>query len=69
MTNTKFESELMRLKLSKKDFTLIVGMPYQTLMNWKQKDETPAWVEPFLRFYEKSVAFDELLMIIEKFRA
>lgn len=68
MTNTDFEKELVRLKLSKKDFTQIVGMPYQTLMNWKGKDETPAWVEPFLRFYEKSVAFDELLRVIEKFR-
>lgn len=68
MTNTDFEKELVRLKLSKKDFTQIVGMPYQTLMNWKGKNETPAWVEPFLRFYEKSVAFDELLRVIEKFR-
>lgn len=68
MTNTKFESELVRLKLSKKDFAQIVGMPYQTQMNWKSKDETPAWVEPFLRFYEKSVAFDELLAMVEKFR-
>lgn len=67
MTNANFESELARLKLSKKDFTQIVGMPYQTLMNWKAKDETPAWVEPFLRFYEKSVAFDELLTMIKKF--
>lgn len=68
MTNTDFEKELVRLKLSKKDFTQIVGMPYQTLMNWKGKNETPAWVEPFLRFYEKSVAFDELLRVIERFR-
>ena len=68
MTNVNFENKLNELNLSKKEFVQIVGMPYQTLMNWKQKDETPAWVEPFLFYYEKGKTLDELLNLIEKYR-
>lgn len=67
MTNIEFESRLNILNLSKKEFVDIVGMPYQTLMNWKQKDETPYWVEPFLFYYEKGKTLDELLAIIKKY--
>ncbi|WP_274542464.1 hypothetical protein [Campylobacter jejuni] len=41
MENIKFEKKLQELELTKKDFTKIIGMPYQTLMNWKSKGETP----------------------------
>ena len=68
MTNVNFENKLNELNLSKKEFVQIVGMPYQTLMNWKQKDETPYWVEPFLFYYEKGKTLDELLNLIEKYR-
>ncbi|TKX32437.1 hypothetical protein CQA76_03700 [Campylobacter aviculae] len=63
-----FLKKPQELKLSKKDFVGIIGMPYQTLMNWKSKDETPAWVEPFLYYYEKGLALDELLKILEKYK-
>ena len=68
MTNVNFENKLNELNLSKKEFVQIVGMPYQTLMNWKQKDETPYWVEPFLFYYEKGKTLDELLDLIEKYK-
>ncbi|MBE2987215.1 hypothetical protein CCAL12920_08230 [Campylobacter sp. RM12920] len=68
MTNIEFEARLNELNLSKKEFVEIVGMPYQTLMNWKQKDETPYWVEPFLYYYEKGKTLDELLAIIDKYK-
>ena len=55
------------VNLSKKEFVELVGMPYQTLMNWKQKDETPYWVEPFLYHYEKGKSLDDLLNIIKKY--
>ena len=67
MTNIEFEFKLNELNLSKKEFVDIVGMPYQTLMNWKQKDETPYWVEPFLFYYKKGKTLDELLAIIKKY--
>ncbi|STQ86196.1 hypothetical protein LS73_000110 [Helicobacter muridarum] len=68
MNNTDFEKRLEALKISKKDFSEIIGMPYQTMMNWKQKDETPVWVEPFLYYYEKGLALDELLEILSKYK-
>ena len=67
MTNTSFEKRIAELNLSKKEFVELVGMPYQTLMNWKQKDETPYWVEPFLYHYEKGKKLDEILTIIKKY--
>ncbi|CUU87731.1 hypothetical protein FFA43_06170 [Campylobacter hyointestinalis subsp. hyointestinalis] len=68
MTNVGFENKLNELNLSKKEFVELVSMPYQTLMNWKQKDETPYWVEPFLCYYEKGKTLDELLALIDKFK-
>lgn len=68
MKNTDFENKLAELNLSKKEFVDIVGMPYQTLMNWKQKNETPVWVKPFLYYYEKGLALDELLEILKKYK-
>lgn len=69
MKNTDFENRLETLNLSKKDFAKLVGMPYQTLMNWKQKDQTPTWVEPFLYHYEKSLSLDELIKTFKKYNS
>ena len=68
MKNTDFEKKLKQLQLSKKSFVKLVGMPYQTLMNWKQKNETPVWVEPFLFYYEKNLAFDNFLKILNQYK-
>ena len=68
MNYDEFENKLKSVSLSKKEFVDIVGMPYQTLMNWKQKDETPYRVEPFLFYYEKGKTLDELLSIIKKYQ-
>ncbi|TLD79828.1 hypothetical protein LS68_009145 [Helicobacter sp. MIT 05-5293] len=66
MKNTEFEQKLESLGLSKKEFTAIVGMPYQTLMNWKQKGETPIWVDSWLENYKKAQNLDALLALIDK---
>lgn len=68
MTNIEFENKLDVLNFTKKDFVAVVGMPYQTLMNWKQKNAVPYWVEPFLKSYEKSRKFDEILEMLERFK-
>lgn len=68
MTNIEFENKLDVLNFTKRDFVAVVGMPYQTLMNWKQKNAVPYWVEPFLNFYEKSRKFDEILEMLERFK-
>ncbi|WP_066389508.1 hypothetical protein [Helicobacter himalayensis] len=61
MENVEFENKLKELGLSKKEFVKIVGMPYQTLMNWRAKGQTPIWVDSWLEFYTKAKAFDALL--------
>lgn len=67
MENAEFEKRLKELNLSKKDFTHIVNIPYQTLMNWKLKGKTPAWTGPLLFYYEKSRSFDIIMDSIKKF--
>ncbi|CAD7289562.1 hypothetical protein LMG7974_01639 [Campylobacter majalis] len=67
MSNLEFENRLNELNLSKKEFALLVQMPYQTMMNWKQNNKTPHWVEPFLNHYEKSKTLDEILGLMAKF--
>lgn len=64
MDNTHFESKLNELGLSKKEFVSLVGMPYQTLMNWRAKGQTPVWVDSWLEFYTKAKAFDALQSIL-----
>ncbi|MBS4407343.1 hypothetical protein [Campylobacter vulpis] len=67
MTNDTFEKTLLDLNLSKKDFANLANIPYQTLMNWKAKNQTPSWVKPFLSFYEKSKDLDALLKLLSKY--
>lgn len=64
MTNTNFEQVLQHLELTKKDFAQIVGMPYQTLMNWKQKDETPIWVDSWIENYKKARKYEIIKALI-----
>lgn len=67
MTYDEFGNKLKELKLSRDDFSKMVGMSYNSVANWKLK-EIPSWVEPFLYHYEKGLKLDELLAIIEKYR-
>lgn len=67
MKNTEFEQKLEQLGLSKKEFTAIVGMPYQTLMNWKQKEQTPVWVDSWLENYAKAKTLDQIIEGIKPF--
>ncbi|ECP5968382.1 hypothetical protein FUB20_08335, partial [Campylobacter jejuni] len=60
MENIKFEKKLQELELNKKDFVKIVRMPYQTLMNWKSKGETPTWVDTWLEKYEEEKTFSNV---------
>nr|DAF25292.1 MAG TPA: RK RWP-RK domain [Caudoviricetes sp.]DAN67431.1 MAG TPA: RK RWP-RK domain [Caudoviricetes sp.] len=54
-----FEEILENAKISKKDFSEIAKIPYQTIMNWKRIDSVPDWVEPFVENYIKSIKFDK----------
>lgn len=52
MTYDEFSNKLKELKLSKDDFSKMVGMSYNSVANWKLK-EIPSWVEPFIENYEQ----------------
>lgn len=67
MTYNEFSNKLKELKLSKADFSKMIGMSYNSITNWKLK-EIPSWVDPFLYHYEKSLKLDELLITIEKYK-
>ncbi|NDJ26351.1 hypothetical protein DMB95_00055 [Campylobacter sp. MIT 12-8780] len=66
MTYEEFSNKLKALKLSKDEFSKLVGMNYNSVANWKLK-EIPAWVEPFLKFYERSLDLEELLKVMHKY--
>lgn len=65
MTKEDFNNRLKDLGLSLKDFSKVSNISYSTINNWgyRSKDKTiaiPSWVEPFLKYYEKSLKYDYL---------
>ncbi|PAF50149.1 hypothetical protein BKH43_05945 [Helicobacter sp. 13S00401-1] len=68
MSNEDFEKKLNELGLNKKDFSRISGAAYQTITNWRQKEGIPAWVRPFLNYYEQAKEFQNMLSVMEKYR-
>jgi hypothetical protein len=63
MTKETFNTKLKDLDLSLKDFSILSGVPYKTILNWgaTRKGEPtliPVWVDPFLTIYIKAKKFD-----------
>jgi len=70
-------NRLKKLNLNKKEFAAICKVPYSTLNSWGALANgkplpVPAWVEPFLDYYEKAkkldYVMDEICMKIKKVR-
>lgn len=59
-----FKKRLTELNLTKKEFATIIGMPYQTVANWNQKNQTSAWVDSWLENYAKAKKYDFLINLI-----
>ncbi|HDZ4329838.1 TPA: hypothetical protein RTB68_001752 [Campylobacter jejuni] len=69
MTRLEFDEKIKQLGLTRKTFADIAKVSYSGIStNWKDDKEIPAWVEPFLYYYEKGLALDELLKILEKYK-
>ncbi|EKI3583167.1 hypothetical protein PEM91_000892 [Campylobacter jejuni] len=69
MTRLEFDEKIKQLGLTRKTFADIVKVSYSGIStNWKDDKEIPSWVEPFLYYYEKGLALDELLKILEKYK-
>ncbi|MCE3038774.1 hypothetical protein [Helicobacter anatolicus] len=67
MTRLDFDKKIKTLGLSRKSFAKIAGVSYTGIStNWKENKNLPPWVEPFLHYYEKSKALDDLLIIMHK---
>lgn len=67
MDYAEFSQKIKELRLSRDEFARLVGMSYHSVTNWKAK-EIPAWVPVLLHYYERSLALDELLKIMERFK-
>lgn len=57
MTYLDFTKELKSLKLAKRDFADEVGLSYNSVTNWKNKNEVPLWVDSWLKHYSNSKKF------------
>ncbi|MFK0458059.1 hypothetical protein ACISOD_08740 [Campylobacter jejuni] len=69
MTRLEFDEKIKQLGLPRKIFADIAKVSYSGIStNWKDDKEIPSWVEPFLYYYEKGLALDELLKILEKYK-
>jgi hypothetical protein len=66
MTKSEFNSKLKKLGLTIVAFSDISGISYSTINNWgfvkedKKIIPVPAWVDPFLNYYEKAKKYDYL---------
>ncbi|ECX4067580.1 hypothetical protein F6D91_08795 [Campylobacter jejuni] len=69
MTRLEFDEKIKQLGLTRKIFADIAKVSYSGIStNWKDDKEIPSWVKPFLYYYEKGLALDELLKILEKYK-
>jgi hypothetical protein len=61
-----FLKRIKKLNLNKKEFAGLCKVPYSTVNNWgttinNKILSVPAWVEPFLDYYEKSIKLDYVM--------
>lgn len=51
MKNEELKDKLRTAGLSKKSFAELVGLKYQTVINWGSSKNIPHWVESWLELY------------------
>lgn len=51
MDNEKLKEKLKNAGLSKKEFAKLVGLQYQTVINWGSSKNIPHWVDSWLDLY------------------
>ena len=66
MDKVQFINRLKRLGLNKKEFAVICKVSYSTVNAWGSKANdkilpVPAWIEPFLNYFEKSNKLDYVM--------
>ncbi|EJE1648406.1 hypothetical protein ACWU0V_000303 [Campylobacter coli] len=69
MLKREFDEKIKSLGLTRQDFCNMTGLAYSSVSNWNDNNKPiPIWVDTWLLNYEKSLALDELLNIIEKYK-
>ncbi|ECR2482248.1 TPA: hypothetical protein R8E34_001117 [Campylobacter coli] len=69
MLKREFDEKIKSLGLTRQDFCNITGLAYSSVSNWNDNNKPiPIWVDTWLLNYEKSLALDELLNTIEKYK-
>jgi hypothetical protein len=69
MTKQEFTMKLKELNLSVAEFSDIVKLHPASVRSFNdEKRPVPEWIDSWLKYYEKSMAFDELLAVMEKFK-
>ena len=67
MENEEFERLLKSVPLSKKEFSSLTELPYQTVMNWKRSNSVPRWVKSWLENYIKAKDIDIVAQTIKPY--
>lgn len=66
MNNQLFEELLRDAELSKKDFSSLVEMNYNSVTNWNKSDKIPQWVGSWLKLYVENKELKKLKQIIKE---
>ena len=66
MNNKAFEELLKDARLSKKDFSKLVEMNYNSVTNWNASNKIPQWVKSWLKLYIENKDLTRLRQIIKE---
>jgi len=62
MNYSEFSAKLDEMGLSKKDFAAMVGRSHNSVINWSQAGDLPAWVDSWIENYRKARLLDEIAL-------
>lgn len=54
MKNEELKEKLRKAGLNKKQFAALVGLQYQTVINWGSSKNIPHWVDSWLELYAEA---------------
>ena len=54
MKNEELKEKLRKAGLNKKQFATLVGLQYQTVINWGSSKNIPHWVDSWLELYAEA---------------
>ncbi|WP_162165590.1 XRE family transcriptional regulator [Campylobacter fetus] len=60
MEMIEFEEVLKKTELTKRDFSGLTGVAYQTIINWGSTNKIPPWVSSWLQNYIKSKSYERV---------